>query len=98
MFLTILAVARLVIWTTPLKGLYDGVNLSHRDLILFFRHLLRVKIRCDRKRLDRIIFDRGWVHAASLVARKEAMLEPSFSPLLRIATTDRVLWNLTPGK
>ena len=38
MFLEILAVARMVIWTTRKKGLYDEANFSHRDLILFFRH------------------------------------------------------------
>ena len=57
-FLAILAVARMMIWTTRKKGLYDGANFSHRDLILFFRHQLRVKIRCNRKRLDRITFDK----------------------------------------
>ena len=56
-FLAILAVSRLVIWKTRNKGLYDDANFSHRDLILYFRHQLRVKIRCDRKRLDRITFD-----------------------------------------
>ena len=48
-FLVILAVARMVIWQTRNKGLYEGANFSYRDLILFFRHQLRVKIRCDRK-------------------------------------------------
>ena len=43
-FLAILAVARMVIWTTRNKGLYDDANFSHRDLVLFFRHQLRVKI------------------------------------------------------
>ena len=81
-FLAILAVARMVIWTTRKKGLYDDANFSYRDLILFFRHQLRVRIRCDRKHLDRITFDKRWVNAASLVVRKEAMLEPSFSPRL----------------
>ena len=81
MFLAIIAVARMVIWTTRKKGLYDGANFSHQDLILFFRHWLRVKIRCHRKRLDRITFDTRWVYAASLVVRKGAMLESSFSPL-----------------
>ena len=57
-FLAILTVTRMVIGMTQKKGLYDGENFSHRDLILFFRHELRVKIRCDRKRLDRITFDR----------------------------------------
>ena len=80
-FLTILAVARMVIWTTRKKGLYDDANFSHRDLVLYFRHQLRVKIRCDRKHLDRITFDKRWVNVASLVVRKGAMLESSF-PLL----------------
>ena len=80
-FLAILAVARMVIWTTPNKGLYDDANFSHRDLVLYFRHQLRVKIRCDRKRLDHITFSKRWVTAASLVVRKGAMLESSFPPL-----------------
>ena len=57
-FLAILAVARIVISTTQNKGLYGDANFSHRDLVLYFRHQLRVKIRCDRKRLDRITFNR----------------------------------------
>ena len=40
-FLTILAVPRMMIWTTRKKGLYDGADISHRDLILFFRLQLR---------------------------------------------------------
>ena len=80
-FLAILAVARMVIWTTRKKGLYDDANFSHRDLVLHFRHQLRVKIRCDRKHLDRITFNRSGVNAASLVVRKGAMLESSFPPL-----------------
>ena len=78
-FLAILAVARMVIWTTRNKGLYDDANFSHRDL--YFRHQLRVKIRCDRKRLDRITFSKRWVNAASLVVRKGATLESSFPSL-----------------
>ena len=81
-FLAILAVARMVIWTTRNKGLYDDANFSHRDLVLYFRHQLRVKIRCNRKRLDPITFSKRWVHAASLVVRKGATLVSSFPPLL----------------
>ena len=44
----ILAVERLVIWTTLKKGLYDDMN-------YFFKHQLRVMIRCDRKSLERMI-------------------------------------------
>ena len=40
-FLAILAVARMVIWTTRNKGLYDDASFSHRDLVLYFRHQLR---------------------------------------------------------
>ena len=81
-FLAILAVARMVIWTTQNKGLYDDANFSYCDLVLYFQHQLRVKIRCDRKRLDRITFSKRWVKAASLVVRKGAMLESSFPSLL----------------
>ena len=80
-FLAILDGARMVIWTTRNKGLYDDSNLSHRDLVLYFRHQLRVKIRCDRKRLDRITFSKRWVNAASLLVRKGTILESSFPPL-----------------
>ena len=80
-FLAILALARMVIWTTRKKGLYDDPNFSHRDLVLYFKHQLRVKIRCDKKHLDRITFDTRWVNAASLVVRKGTMLESSFPPL-----------------
>ena len=63
------------------KGLYDDANFSHCDLDLYFRHQLRVKIRCNRKCLDRITFSKRWKNAASLVVRKGAMLESSFPPL-----------------
>ena len=79
--LAILAVVRMVIWTTRKKGMYDGANFTHRDLISFFMHQLRVKIRCDRERLVLITFDRRWVNAASLVIRKGAILESSFPRL-----------------
>ena len=79
--LAIPAVARMVIWTTRKKGLYDYANFSHRDLVLYFRHQLRVKIRCNRKCMDRITFNERWVNAASLVVRKGAMLVSSFLPL-----------------
>ena len=80
-FLAILDVARMVIWRTRNKGLYDDANFSHHYLVLYFRHQLRVKIRCDRKRLDRITFSKRWVNAASLVVRNGATLESSFPTL-----------------
>ena len=97
-FLAILAVARMVIWTTRKKGLYDDTNFSHRALILFFRHQLRVKIRCDRKRLDRITFDKRWVNAASLVLRKGQCWSHPFFLLMRMASAVRVLRDPIPSK
>ena len=44
MFLEILAVARMVIWATRKKGLYDDANFSHYDLILFFRRQMQQKM------------------------------------------------------
>ena len=58
--------------------LYDGANFSDRHLIPFFRHELGFKIRFYRKILDRITFEKRWVHAASLVVRRGATLESSF--------------------
>ena len=71
----------MVIWMTQKKGLYDDANFSYRDLVYYLRHQLRVKIRCDRKHLDRITFNKRWLNAASLVVKKGAMLESSFPPL-----------------
>ena len=67
--------------STRLKGLYDGANFSDYDLIYYFKHQLLVKIRCDRKYLNRITFDERWVKAANLVVRKGARLESAFPPL-----------------
>ena len=80
--LAILAVARMVIWTMRKKGLHDDASFSHCNQVLYFRHQLRVKIRCDRKRLDRITFDKRWVNAASLVVRKGVILPSSSCPWL----------------
>ena len=83
-FLLTLAVVRIVIWTTRKKGLYDDANFSHRDLVLYFRPQLRVKIKCDRKRFDCITFDKRWVNAASLIVRKGS--HPSLLFLLMAST------------
>ena len=81
-FLAIPAVARMEIWETRMKGLYDGANFSLYNMILFFRHQLRVKIRSDRKRLGSITFDRRWVLAVSMVVQKGTKSVSFFPPLL----------------
>ena len=40
-FIAILAVARMVIWSTRNKGLYDDANFSHHDLVLYFQNQMR---------------------------------------------------------
>ena len=80
-FLVILPVAWMVICETKKKGLYSDANFSHRDLILFFRYQLRVKIISNGKRLGRITFNRCLLRAASLVLRKGATSESSFTPI-----------------
>ena len=91
-FLTILAVARMVIWTTRNKGLYEDANFSHHDLVLFFRNQLRVKIWCDRKRLNRITFNKRWVECCQLSRKKGGNVGVIFSLLcLPMASTVRVL-------
>lgn len=50
-FLAILAVARMVSWITCLKKVYKGTSVPCRDLIVYFKHLLKMKIRCYWKRL-----------------------------------------------
>ena len=40
-FLAILILARMVIWSMRKKGLYDDANFSHDDLVLYCWHQLR---------------------------------------------------------
>ena len=97
-FLETLALAWMVIGETRKKGLYDGAKFSFCDLILFFKHQLKVKIRSERKCLGHITFDKRWVHAARLVVRKGATLSHLSLPLLFIAVVDRVLRDPILGK
>ena len=66
-FLQILAVARMVVWTTRLAEYYEGTHITDQDLIRYFKHQLKVKIRCDQDRLPRRVFYDRWTVLASLV-------------------------------
>ena len=94
-FLVILAVARMVIWQMRNKGLYEGANFSYWDLILFFRHQLRIKIRFDRPyniyRKEGGSMLRGWSYA-----RGKCWSLPSL--YLCMETMVRVLRGPTSGK
>merc|ERR1711942_455621 len=80
-FCAVLAVARMVIWTTRVNELYNGDVYSEQHLVDFFRHQLKVKIRCDWKMLSRLEFNERWVYGASLVVWKGAKWEFFFPPL-----------------
>ena len=74
-FLTLLAVARKVVWNTRPRGDPGVTPLSTHDLIIYFKHQLKVKIRCDRKRLTPRAFSERWVRTASLVSLLRSRFE-----------------------
>ena len=48
-FLCLLGVMRVVIWTTRKKELYEDESFSSQTLVAFFKHQIKVKIRSERK-------------------------------------------------
>ena len=80
-FQALMAVARMVVWTTRCTEIFENKSFSSYDLIRCFQHQLKVKIRCDRKRLYRKDFCRRWVRAVSLVCLSGARREWTFPPL-----------------
>ena len=97
-FLVILAVARMVIWETRKKGLYESAIFCHRDLILFFRYQLRVKIRCDRKRLDHITLKKNGCMQRDWSYKRGQCWSHLSLFFLCMATMVRFLRNPTPSK
>ena len=80
-FRAVLAVARMVIWTSRLNELYDGDVYSEQHLVDFFRHQLKVKIRCDWMSISRLEFNERWLNGASLIVWKGAKWEFFFPSL-----------------
>ena len=66
-FRAILAIARMVIWTTRQEQFCWGASLSNEALVRFFKHQLRVRIRVDSRRLSPVAFRRRWNWTASLI-------------------------------
>ena len=50
-FLCLLGVMHVVIWTTRMKELFEDESFSSQTLVTFFKHQIKVKIRSERKRL-----------------------------------------------
>ncbi|CAE1313253.1 unnamed protein product [Acanthosepion pharaonis] len=74
-FLTLMATARMVIWTTRKEEILRGNRLPHSDLNRFFEHQLKMKIRSDRKRLHSTVSSERWVKEASLLRVNGASLD-----------------------
>ena len=66
MFLCLLGIMRVVIWTTRKKELYDDESFSSQTLVAFYKHQIRVKIRPEGKRLSLLEFGKRWVTVARL--------------------------------
>ena len=65
-FLCLLGIMRVVIWTTRKKELYEDESFSSQTLVSFFKHQIKVKIWSERKRLSSLEFGKRWVTAARL--------------------------------
>ena len=71
----LLGIMRVVIWTTRQKGFHEGESFTPLQLIAYFRHQLKVKIRVERRRLSSSEFNECWVRIAQLCRVKGAKLE-----------------------
>ena len=65
-FLCLLCVMHVVIWTTRKKELCEDESFSSQTLVAFFKHQIKVKIRSERKRLSSLEFGERWVTVARL--------------------------------
>ena len=65
-FLCLLGIMHVVIWTTRKEELYEDESFSSRTLVSFFKHQIKVKIRSERKRLSSLEFGKRWVTVARL--------------------------------
>lgn len=74
-FLCLLGIMRVVIWMTRQKEFYGGEKFSSSQLVLFFKHQLKIKIRAERKRLSSSKFGERWLNVSRLVHLRGANLE-----------------------
>ena len=77
-FLCLLGIMRVVIWTTRQKGRYGGESFSSQTLVAFYEHQIKVKIKSERKRLSSMEFGEKWVKDSQLVRVKGANLTFTF--------------------
>ena len=74
-FLCLLGVMRIVIWTTRKEEHYGGESFSSQALVAFYKHQIKVKIRSEKKRLSSFMFNERWVKLSRLCRVRGAVLE-----------------------
>ena len=60
-FLCLLGILRVVIWTARPKEFYEGKSFSSQTLVAYYKHLIKVKIRSKRERLLSLGLSERWI-------------------------------------
>ena len=66
MFLCLLGILRVVIWTTRKKELYKDESFSSQTLVASYKPQIKVKILSERKRFSSLEFGKRWVTVVRL--------------------------------
>lgn len=74
-FFLLLGIMRFVIRKMGQEDFYGDGKFSTSQLIVFFKHQLKVKIRAKRRRLSSAKFSERWVNVLRLVHFRRANLE-----------------------
>ena len=98
-FLCLLGVLRVGIWTTQLSEFREGESFSSRTLVSFYKHQIKVKIRSERKRLSSQGFGERWVTVACMFRVIGASLIFTLDiPELKNFEYFEKTWQPSPGK
>ena len=73
--LCLLGILRMVAWTTRQKRVHEGERFTPVQLVSYFKHQLKVKIRAERRALSSMQFSERWVKVARMCRIKRAEIE-----------------------
>ena len=74
-FLCLLGIMRVVIWTTRNMVVHEGESFSSWALVAFYKHQIKVKIKSERKRLSSVVFGERWLQTSRMCRVKGTDLE-----------------------
>ena len=77
-FLYLLGIMCVVVWTTRKKKLYDK-SYSSQTLVTIYKHQIEIKIQSERKRLSSLEFDKRWVTVVRLYCMVGSSLIVNFN-------------------